>query len=160
MSTYVGDAVNIERGLFRLFLIGLIPVFLYAYELSFQATKKERDATEQRKKNIAAELTYAGCQNMAAMKGANMNMELLGWAGDCSSMGMYWNEAMQLSNETGKPINEELFNTILDNDLKEWNQKVYLLGLTVIPVLYVLASLMLYVAYRILRWGFAGFKSK
>ena len=152
--------MNIERGLFRLFLIGLIPVFLYAYEESFQNVREYRIFIDEQREEIRAEYSISECLRMAANKGANMNMEPLDPGGYCSDMGMYWEEALKLSNETGRPMGMEVFNTVLDNELKEWTQKVYLVGFTLFPGLYALASLMLYVAYRILRWGFAGFKSK
>jgi len=150
--------VNINRGLLRFFVIGLlaIPVgvsLVYAYLiLEYGLEAKERHQQE-----FIADLAEPACKEIIEKRGTAIELKDAG----CSVSDYLWDRSLELSRDEEREINFTLFNEVLYDHhffepLFSW-ALVQIIALYLI--VYVLVSVPLYLAYRIIRWGIAGFKS-
>ena len=150
--------MNIDRGLFRFFLIGLFAVALvFPLAFTYYVFVEEKETTDYVRQQFIADLSEPACKEIIAKRGTADELRDEG----CWVSSSFWNRALELSNRTGQEIDLAFFDEVLSDYLFEHFFQWFPLQLTAYLLgLYVAASLMLYLAYRILRWGFAGFKSK
>lgn len=149
--------MNINRGLFRFFVIGLLAVTLvvlltFAYYI-FVLGQENREFYRQQ---FIADLAEPACKEIIEKRGTAFELKVAG----CSVWPYFWNRSLELSSNDDREIDLALFDEVLSDYYLEqffnWDTVQFL---SLLLGVYVVASFSLYLAYRIIRWGIAGFKS-
>ena len=157
MSTFAGDFVNINRGFFRLFLIGFFAVCIFLVVIFYNVASDEAAAADYERSLIQDYLTEPACQEIIAKRGSIGEIEAAGCLFFPADL---WYRALALNDRTGQEINMEMFDNLIDDEFHDWLWTWDIAWIvTTILGLYLLGSLSVYAVYRILHWVIAGFKS-
>ena len=163
--------MNIDRGFTRLFIVafilGLIPLLLITYNRPTGELREHRQQAKWENERIESELAKPACRNIVLMKGKNMDMSLLERDGECPLIGLLWDRAIALSEDSSSSLGddwasnyEKAFKDVVETINNEIERELYLTMLIYVIGWYIAFFLFLYGIYKLIYWAFAGFKSK
>ena len=153
--------MNIDRGLFRFFVIGLVAVSVVIATVAYMAVKQEQERIDGFRNIFLQDIANPACVEIITERGTLQELRARG----CLDSFYYysnkfWSRALEVNSRTGQEIGLAMFDKITADLLSEqiWSLETAKLLLLAFGA-YTLACLCLYLVYRVLRWGIAGFKS-
>lgn len=170
-SIQAGDAMNIDRGFTRLFIVafilGLVPLLLITHNKPTGELREHRKSAKFANELLETELAKPACQNIVLMKGKNMDTSLLQRDGECRFIGVLWDRAIALGENSHSQLGdgwssnyEEAFKDVVETRNNEIERELYLSMLIYVIGWYTAIFLFFYGIYKLIYWAFAGFKSK